>query len=59
MHIFSATDELLSKGTNNKEHTLNIPIEEVQFGASLDRGAFGEVYHGFWRDNEVAIKVCA
>jgi len=26
-------------------------------GKSLDRGAFGEVFYGVWRDNEVAVKV--
>ena len=55
--VHFSTEELLMKGGSSKERTLNIPYHEVQIGKSLDRGAFGEVYHGFWRDNEVAVKV--
>ena len=38
--------------------TLSIPLQEIQFEEPLDRGAFGEVFRGYWRGNEVAIKVC-
>ena len=36
---------------------LNVNYEEVEILQSLDRGAFGEVYVGRWRGNEVAVKV--
>lgn len=36
---------------------LNVNYEEVEMQQSLDRGAFGEVYVGRWRGNEVAVKV--
>ena len=36
---------------------LNVNYEEVEIQESLDRGAFGEVYVGRWRGNEVAVKV--
>ena len=51
------TGELVKKDTTRRSHTLNVPFTEIRMGRSLDRGAFGEVYHGFWRDNEVAVKV--
>ena len=36
---------------------LNVNYEEVEIQEALDRGAFGEVYVGRWRGNEVAVKV--
>ena len=50
-------DQLLKKKTTGRNHVLNIPFNEIHMGRSLDRGAFGEVFHGVWRDNEVAVKV--
>ena len=44
-------------GHQGKSSTLNVPYEEIIFKQALDRGAFGEVYCGQWRGNEVAIKV--
>lgn len=55
-------EELLSKSEEEKHggrSTLNIPYNEIEFGRALDRGAFGEVYYGLWRANDVAIKVCS
>lgn len=54
-------EELLSKNEKEKQgakSALNIPYKEIEFGRALDRGAFGEVYYGLWRGNDVAIKVC-
>lgn len=30
---------------------------DIQFGAPIDRGAYGEVFRGVWQGNDVAIKV--
>ena len=51
------TEELLKDSDSGRNSTLNIPYAEVKFGRALDRGAFGEVYSGVWRGNDVAIKV--
>lgn len=53
------TVEELYKDGGGRELALNIPFSEVKFGKTLDRGAFGEVYCGLWRGNDVAIKVTA
>ncbi len=37
--------------------SLNVNYSEIDLGEPLDRGAFGEVYHGRWRGESVAIKV--
>lgn len=36
---------------------LNVVYSEVAVKEVLDKGAFGEVYRGSWRGNEVAVKV--
>lgn len=52
-------EELLhDSGATGRVSALNIPHGEINFGPALDRGAFGEVYCGSWRGNDVAIKVC-
>ncbi|CAM6006992.1 unnamed protein product [Sphagnum balticum] len=33
------------------------PYNELKFGKSLGKGAFGEVYQGCWKDTMIAIKV--
>ncbi|CAK9222594.1 unnamed protein product, partial [Sphagnum troendelagicum] len=35
----------------------SFPYNELKFGTSLGRGAFGEVYRGCWKDTKIAIKV--
>lgn len=52
-------EELLKEGYQGRSSALNVPYEEITFRHALDRGAFGEVYCGQWRGNEVAIKVSA
>ena len=37
---------------------LHVNYGEIEVGASLDRGAFGEVFKGVWRGNDIALKVC-
>lgn len=55
---FVCVEELYRDGGSGRNSALNIPYDEVEFGQALDRGAFGEVYCGLWRGNDVAIKVC-
>jgi serine/threonine protein kinase len=35
----------------------SFPYNELKFGKSLGKGAFGEVYQGCWKDTMIAIKV--
>ncbi|CAK9196404.1 unnamed protein product, partial [Sphagnum troendelagicum] len=35
----------------------SFPYNELKFGTSLGKGAFGEVYLGCWKDTKIAIKV--
>lgn len=56
--FFLCIEELYKDGSSGRNSALNIPYNEVEFGRALDRGAFGEVYRGVWRGNDVAIKVC-
>ena len=44
-------------GDQGRSSALNVAYDEITFGRALDRGAFGEVYCGQWRGNEVAVKV--
>jgi len=37
--------------------SLHVDFSRIIIGASLDRGAFGEVYRGSWNGDEVAVKV--
>ncbi len=36
---------------------LHVNFTEIEMGPSLDRGAFGEVFKGRWRGNDIAVKV--
>ncbi len=36
---------------------LHVDFDEIEMGPSLDRGAFGEVFKGRWRGNDIAVKV--
>ena len=56
--VFAITEELTVENGKRGDTTLNVPYHEISLGDALDRGAFGEVYRGSWRGNEVAVKVC-
>ena len=56
MHFF-VLEELLKERSNVRSSALNVPYQEITFRHALDRGAYGEVYCGQWRGNEVAVKV--
>ncbi len=36
---------------------LHVDFSEIEMGPSLDRGAFGEVFRGYWKGNDIAVKV--
>lgn len=35
----------------------HVDHSEIEFGASIDRGAYGEVFRAAWQGNDVAVKV--
>jgi serine/threonine protein kinase len=53
LNEYQATIELLP--FNSKIQSF--PYNELKFGTSLGKGAFGKVYQGCWKDTEIAIKV--
>ena len=44
-------------GSGRVLSALHVNFSEIAMGQSLDRGAFGEVFHGRWRGNDIAVKV--
>ncbi|CAK9252303.1 unnamed protein product, partial [Sphagnum jensenii] len=53
LNEYQATIELLPLNSIIQ----SFPCEELKFGTSLGKGAFGEVYQGCWKDTKIAIKV--
>jgi tetratricopeptide (TPR) repeat protein len=53
LDVYQPTIELLPFNSNIQSFTYN----ELNFGTSLGKGAFGEVYQSWWKDMKIAIKV--
>src|SRR5690349_2449171 len=46
---------MLRRDSDNKNEAL-VNYQDIVFGKVLGSGGFGEVYHGTWRHNDVAVK---
>jgi len=53
LNEYQPTIKLLPFNSNIRSFTYN----ELNFGRSLGKGGFGEVYQGYWKDTNIAIKI--
>ncbi len=66
-HLILQTQKTFKWMLNEYEATMELlpfnsiiqsfPYNELKFGTTLGKGAFGEVYRGCWKDTEITIKV--